>query len=90
MHVVNLMLAKIPIGFNFEVLFVDWLVCPILLSLSSTYLLCAKLLFARILDSWIHSLETSPFELRDLFTLGFLEALAFSWVTCLFGPLSYV
>lgn len=32
----------------------------------------------------------SHFELCDLFTLGFTEALSFSWVACLFGPLSYV
>jgi len=76
-HVVSFTLAKIPIGFNFEVLFDDWPVCAILFSLSSTYLLCVKLLIARIFDSSFHSLEASPFELCNLSTLGFLEELFF-------------
>ena len=36
-----------------------------------------KLLIAMIFDSGFHSFETFPFELCDLFTLGFLETLAF-------------
>lgn len=71
-HVVTFMLAKIPVGFNFEFLFVDWPLCPILLIISSTSLLCVKLLITRIFDSGFHSLEMFPFELCDLFTFGFL------------------
>lgn len=84
------MLAKIPVGFHFQVLFANFPMCPILLSLPFAYLLCVKLLVAGIFDSWLHSLEISPFELCDLFSLGFLEALAFYWVAYSFGPLSYV
>lgn len=76
-HVVSFTLAKIPVGFNFEVFLANWRVCPILLSLIFCLFTVVKLLISRISNSGFHSLETSPFEMCDLFTLGFLETLAF-------------